>query len=185
MRDETSALEPGDALLVVDVQNDFCPGGPLAVPEGDRIVPEINRWIELAVERGVPVFASRDWHPKDHVSFKERGGPWPPHCIQGTPGAEFHPGLRLPPNTTVISKAANPDKDNYSAFGDSDLAERLRITNTKRVWIGGLALDYCVKETAVDARRLGYEVHLIANATRAVNVHRGDGARALKQLENM
>ena len=185
MRDDTSALEPGDALLVVDVQNDFCPGGPLAVPEGDRIVPEINRWIELAVERGVPVFASRDWHPKNHVSFKERGGPWPPHCIEGTPGAAFHPGLRLPPNATVISKAAHPDKDNYSAFGDSDLAERLRVTSTKRVWIGGLALDYCVKETAVDARRLGYEVHLIANATRAVNVHRGDGARALKRLENM
>jgi nicotinamidase/pyrazinamidase len=185
MGEEISTLHKSDALLVVDVQNDFCPGGALAVPDGDRIVPELNRWIELAVERGVPVFASRDWHPKNHISFRDRGGPWPPHCIQGTRGAEFHPDLSLPANVTIISKATNPDKESYSAFGDTDLADRLRDLQKERLWIGGLALDFCVKETAVQARRLGYEVHLIANATRAVNVQRDDGARALKMMEDM
>jgi nicotinamidase/pyrazinamidase len=183
MRAEQSPFRQGDALIVVDIQNDFCAGGSLAVPEGDQIVPEINPWIALADERGIPIFASRDWHPKHHISFKERGGPWPPHCIQGTQGAEFHPDLRLPANATIISKATDPEKESYSAFGDTDLADRLRITNTERLWIGGLALDYCVRHTAIDARRLGYEVHLIANATRAVN--RKDGARTLKQLDDM
>jgi len=181
----TTRLKAGDALLVVDVQNDFCPDGALGVKEGDQIVPEVNRWIKLAGESGVPVIASRDWHPRNHISFKARGGPWPPHCVLGTRGAEFHPDLRLPENVTIISKATAPDVDSYSAFGGTDLADRLSAMNTRRLWIAGLALDYCVRETARDARRLGYEVHVIAEATRAVNVHPDDGARAMKELEAM
>lgn len=183
MRSERCPLQKGDVLIVVDVQNDFCPGGALAIKEGHQIVPEINRWLQVANECGVPIFASRDWHPENHISFKDRGGPWPPHCVQGTRGAEFHPDLRLPPNVPIISKAADPDKESYSAFGDTDLADRLRVTNAERLWIAGLALDYCVRHTAIDARRLGYEVHLIFNATRPVN--RSDGARALKELDDM
>jgi nicotinamidase/pyrazinamidase len=185
MVNENCPLQRGDALLVADVQNDFCSGGTLAVHEGDRIVPEINRWIEGAVQRGVPVFASRDWHPENHISFKARGGPWPSHCVQGTHGAEFYPGLRLPRSVVIINKATRPDKESYSAFGDSDLADHLRRANAQRLWICGLALDYCVRETTAEARRLGYDVHVIANATRAVNVHPDDGKRTLKELEDM
>ena len=176
-------LKPGDALLIVDVQNDFCPGGTLAVPEGDAVVPVLNRWIAEAEKIVVPVFASRDWHPPNHISFKERGGPWPPHCVQGTQGAAFHPDLGLPRNAQIISKATNPDADSYSAFGGTDLADRLRRANVKNVWIGGLAEDYCVRATALDAIREGFEVHVITEATRAVNVRPGDGQRALDEIQ--
>jgi len=175
-------LQSGDALLIIDVQNDFCPGGSLAVPEGDKVVPALNEWIREARLRGVPVFASRCWHPAHHISFKERGGPWPPHCIQDTPGAAFHPDLNLPSETQIISKATSPDEDSYSAFGGTDLARRLRSANVKRVWIGGLAQDYCVRASALDSISEGLEVHLILNATRAVNVHPGDGQRALEEI---
>jgi nicotinamidase/pyrazinamidase len=176
-------LQSGDALLIVDVQNDFCPGGALAVREGDKVVPPLNEWISEAIRRGVPVFASRDWHPAGHISFKQRGGPWPPHCVQNTPGAAFHPDLNLPPNAQVISKATSPDQDSYSAFGGTDLAQRLRSAHVKRVWIGGLARDYCVRATALDAIREGFEVHLIVDATRAVDVNPDDGQRALEEIQ--
>ncbi len=176
-------LKPGDALLIVDVQNDFCPGGALAVSKGDEVVPILNRWIEEAGAAGVPVFASRDWHPANHISFKERGGPWPPHCIQNTFGAAFHPDLMLPPDVEVISKAETSDADSYSAFGGTDLSGRLREAGLKRVWIGGLAQDYCVRATALDAIKEGFEVHLIVSATRAVNVKPGDGQRAIEEIK--
>jgi nicotinamidase/pyrazinamidase len=156
----------------------------LGVAEGDAIIPGINRWIEAATNRGAHVFASRDWHPANHISFKERGGPWPPHCVQGTNGAEFHADLRLPANTVIISKATHPDRDSYSAFGETPLADELRRVHARRLWIAGLALDYCVKETAIDARKLGYEVHVIADATRAVNAQAGHGDRALQQMRD-
>jgi len=175
-------LQAGDALLIVDVQNDFCPGGALAVPEGDAIIPVLNRWIAEADARRVPVFASRDWHPENHISFKQRGGPWPPHCVQGTPGAAFHPDLRLPRNVEIVSKAENPDEDSYSAFGGTDLTERLRRAGVKNIWMGGLAEDYCVRATALDAINEGFKVHLISGATRAVNIHPSDGERALEEV---
>ena len=175
-------MGPGDALLIVDVQNDFCPGGALAVPDGDQVVPVLNEWMAEAGANGVPVFASRDWHPPNHVSFRERGGPWPPHCIQGTPGAAFHPGLRLPPDAEIISKAQMADQDSYSAFGGTGLAARLRRAAVKRLWIGGLALDYCVRASAIDAIREGFEVHLLVDGTRAVNVNSGDGQKALDEI---
>jgi len=175
-------MERGDALLIVDVQNDFCPGGALAVNKGDEVVPVLNQWINQAQRLGVTIYASRDWHPAHHISFKERGGPWPPHCIQGTRGAAFHPDLRLSANVQVISKAQSPDEDSYSAFGGTDLAERLRRAGTHRLWVGGLTQDYCVRETSLDAIRGGFEVHVIVEGTRAVNVHPEDGRRALEDV---
>lgn len=175
-------LRSGDALLIVDVQIDFCPGGSLAVPQGDAVVPVVNRWIALAQEARVPIFASRDWHPPNHVSFRERGGPWPPHCVQNTRGAELHPALELPPETVIVNKGSDPDRDSYSAFGGTDLGERLRRAGTRRLWVGGLALDYCVKASVLDALRLGLEVHLVRDATRPVEIEPGDGDRALEEV---
>src|SRR6185295_11079816 len=177
---------PGDAsgaaLLVVDVQNDFCPGGALAVKEGDKVIPILNEWIRAAESAAAPVFASRDWHPANHISFRDRGGPWPPHCIQGTAGAEFHRDLKLPEGAQVISKADAPDRESYSASGSTDLADRLRRAGIRRLWIGGLAQDYCVRETALDALREGFKVHIIVDATRPVDVTPEDGARALEAI---
>src|SRR5215471_7011834 len=176
-------MRAGDALLIVDVQNDFCPGGALAVVEGDQVVPVLNRWIDEARTLGVPIYASRDWHPPEHISFRSRGGPWPPHCIQNTAGAAFHRSLKLPPNASIISKADDPDRDSYSAFGGTNLKERLLGAGVKRVWIGGLTQDYCVRETSLDAIRAGFEVHVIVGGTRAVNVLPDDGKRALQEIQ--
>jgi nicotinamidase/pyrazinamidase len=176
-------MEKGDALLIVDVQNDFCPGGALAVREGDQVVPVLNTWIKHAERQDIPVYASRDWHPPHHISFNERGGPWPPHCIQDTQGAAFHPDLKLPSNAEIISKADQPNEDAYSAFGGTDLASRLRRAGVKRLWIGGLTQDYCVRFSTLDAIREGFEVHVIVDATRAVNVDPGDGPRALEEIQ--
>ena len=175
-------LAADDALLIIDVQNDFCPGGALAVPEGDAIISVLNQWIAEANAKGIPVFASRDWHPRNHISFKDRGGPWPPHCVQGTFGAAFHRELNLPPNVEIVSKAEDPDKDSYSAFGGTNLAERLRRAGVRNLWIGGLAEDYCVRATALDAIKEGFNVHVIRDATRPVDVQPGDGERALDEI---
>lgn len=166
-------LRRGDALLIVDVQCDFCEGGALAVPDGDEVVPLLNRWMDAAVGMGLPVFASRDWHPPEHVSFEPRGGPWPPHCVRETPGAAFHPDLALPDGAVVLSKGTDADKDSYSAFQGTELAELLREQRVERVWIGGLALDVCVRATALDARHNGFDTHLILSATRPVDAEAG------------
>jgi nicotinamidase/pyrazinamidase len=173
---------PGDALLLVDVQNDFCSGGALEVPEGSQVVPLLNEWIESACVARIPVFASRDWHPSNHISFRSRGGPWPPHCVQGSSGAAFHPELKLPKEAHIISKATSPEEDSYSAFGGTKLVEQLRGLGVERLWIGGLAQDYCVLQTVLDAIRAGFEVRVIADATRAVNVRPDDGERALEEM---
>ncbi len=175
-------LEQGDALLIVDLQNDFCPGGSLAVPEGDQVVPVLNRWIEAARETRLPIYASRDWHPENHVSFADRGGPWPPHCVQDTQGAAFHPDLKLPEEAVVISKGTDPDRDQYSALDDTGLGARMRQDGVRRVWAGGLAQDVCVRASVLDAAEEGFEVHLILPATRAVDVNPGDGDRALEEM---
>lgn len=158
----------GDALLVVDVQNDFLPGGALAVPEGDAVVPVLNRWIREAEAAGVPVVATRDWHPADHVSFEAQGGPWPPHCVAGTPGAAFHPDLALPDDAVVVSKATEPGEEAYSGFDQTRLADTLRQRGVRRVWVGGLATDYCVRATALDAAEAGFEVALIPDGHRGI-----------------
>ena len=167
------------ALLIIDVQNDFCPGGSLPVPEGDQVVLILNQWI--AEFTGL-IVASRDWHPPDHISFRERGGDWPPHCIQNTPGAAFHPNLHLPANTLVISKGTQSDFDQYSAFDRTNLAEALRERGINRVWVGGLAQDICVRATGLAALGEGFETHVIRSATRAINSRPGDGELALAEM---
>src|SRR5688572_19413256 len=129
-------LERQDAVLIVDVQVDFCPGGALPIPEGDRVVPVLNTWIEAAVGAGVLVCASRDWHPAGHPSFRSEGGEWPPHCLQDSPGAAFHPQLRLPPDVVKVSKGTRFDQDQYSAFQETGLDVRLRRGHVNRLWIG-------------------------------------------------
>ncbi len=178
-------LQPGDALLIVDVQNDFLPGGNLAVPGGDEVVPALNRYIRAFEARGLPIYATRDWHPEQHCSFRAQGGPWPPHCVVDTFGAAFASALRLPPSTPVISKAASPDQDAYSGFQGTDLDQRLRSSGVRRLFVGGLATDYCVLNTVRDALRLGYEVFLLTDAIRAVNVQPGDGLRAEEEMARL
>jgi nicotinamidase/pyrazinamidase len=177
--------QTGDALLLVDVQNDFLPGGSLAVPHGDEVVPVLNRYIQLFQARGLPVYATRDWHPLRHCSFIEQGGPWPPHCVADTPGAGFAAVLQLPPATMVISKAKTVAADAYSGFDKTDLDSRLRTAGIQRLFIGGLATDYCVLNTVRDALHLGYQVFLLADAIRAVNVKPDDGERAVEEMEKL
>jgi len=174
---------PGDALILVDVQNDFLPGGSLAVPQGDAVIPALNRAIAAMQARGLPVFATRDWHPADHCSFQAQGGPWPPHCVAASPGAEFAPALKLPSDAAIISKATRADTDAYSGFQGTELDRLLRERGVKHLFVGGLATDYCVLNTVQDALKLGYQVFLLEDAVRAVDVQPGDGTRALAQME--
>lgn len=176
------AVNERDAVLIVDVQRDFLPGGRLAVPRGDEVVPVLNRYLALARLRNIPVFASRDWHPPGHCSFRPQGGPWPEHCVGGTPGAEFAAGLELPPDADIVSKATAANADAYSAFAGTDLADRLRQLGVRRLLVGGLATDYCVLNTVRDARKEGFEVLLLEDAIRAVDVKPGDGARAEREM---
>lgn len=170
------------AVLVVDAQNDFFPGGALPVPGGDAILPAVNAILGRAREEDRPVIASRDWHPPDHSSFQTQGGPWPVHCVRGTAGAELHGGLELPPLFTMVHKATRPDRDAYSAFQETGLANFLRAGGVTTLVVGGLALDYCVKASCLEARREGFAVRLVLPATRAVDVHPGDGEQALAEL---
>ena len=179
------ALLEGDALIIVDLQRDFLPGGALPVPRGDEVEPVMNAYIRLFRDKGLPIVATRDWHPPNHCSFQEQGGPWPPHCVQGTPGAEFALGLELPPDVVVVSKATKPDEEAYSGFQGTDLHERLKSTGVRRMFVGGLATDYCVLSTVKDALALGYRVFLLKDAIRAVDVHPGDGDRAEKEMVSL
>ncbi len=181
------AVEEHSVLLVVDVQNDFCPGGALAVFEGDAIIPRLNEYIHLFHTLGHPVAASRDWHPPETTHFQAQGGPWPPHCVQGTAGAEFHPRLDLPAAAEVFSKGMGADEDAYSAFQARNeagltLPERLRELGVRRVYIGGLTLDYCVQSSALDALAAGLDATVLMDATRAVNVRPHDAELAVEEL---
>lgn len=175
-------LGQGDALLVIDLQYDFLPGGSLGVPDGHEVIAPINRLLAMAAQEGLPVFASRDWHPANHVSFKERGGPWPPHCVAGTRGAAFAEELALPDDVIVISKADTADVDAYSAFAGTTLASQLRERGITRVLVCGLATDYCVLNTVTDALDEGFETLIVPEAMRAVDVQPGDGMRALDRM---
>jgi nicotinamidase/pyrazinamidase len=178
---EPIRLLQSDALIVVDVQNDFLPGGALAVAEGDQVIDPMNRCIMAFEQAGLPIFATRDWHPRGHSSFREHGGPWPPHCVQNTPGAAFASRLRLPDSAIVISKADKED-DSYSGFDGTELNERLQALGARRLFIGGLATDYCVLETVLDALDNGFSVCLLEDAIRAVNVNPQDGSEALARM---
>jgi len=176
-----------DALVVVDLQNDFCPGGALAVKDGDAIVPVVNRYLQRFGGAGAPVFLTRDWHPAVTQHFKAYGGVWPPHCVQGTRGAEFHPGLRPPAGAEVVSKGMDPAQDAYSAFQAEDGTGRplpavLAARGIRRLYVGGLATDYCVRASALDALHGGFEVVVLADAIGAVELQPGDGARAIGEM---
>ncbi len=177
--------QPGDALILVDVQQDFLPGGSLAVPQGDAVVPPLNRCIAVFRRLTFPVVATRDWHPADHCSFRAQGGPWPPHCIAGTDGAHFAPLLELPGEAQIVSKATACDKDAYSGFEGTTLDAWLKQAGVSRVFVGGLATDYCVLNTVRDALKLGYAAVLLQDAVRAVDVQAGDGARAIEEMRRL
>ena len=176
------SLATTDALILVDVQNDFLPGGRLGVGDGDAVVPVLNRYIAHFRTAGLAVVATRDWHPTGHCSFAAQGGPWPEHCVAGTDGAAFAAELELPDDALIISKAANVEADAYSGFQGTDLADQLRGRGVKRVFIGGLATDYCVLNTVLDALDADFEAILLVDAVRAVDVEPGDGARAIDEM---
>ncbi len=178
-------LNESDALLVIDMQNDFLPGGSLGVPRGDEVLGPVNTLMGLFAARKLPVYASRDWHPADHCSFAARGGPWPPHCVAETEGAAFSQDLVLPADTVIISKADQPDADAYSAFNGTALAEHLRQHGVTRVFVCGLATDYCVLNTVIDARAEGFEVVVLPEAMRAVDVSADDGERAIERMAGL
>lgn len=173
---------PGDALIVVDLQNDFLPGGALGVPHGDIVVAPLNRLIDAWSARGLPVYVTRDWHPPNHCSFAGQGGPWPVHCVAGTPGAELSPDLHIPNGTTIISKATTAQEEAYSVFKGTGLQQQLRTAGVKRVVLGGLATDYCVRFSGADAHAAGLDVVVLQDAVCAVDIHPGDGERALQEL---
>ncbi len=179
---KTYVLKDSDALLITDIQNDFLPGGALPVAGGDEIIPVLNAYTKRFLAAKAHVIASRDWHPKNHISFKAQGGPWPPHCVQGSVGAKFSPDLKLPNHTVIISKATDPNKESYSAFDGTGLEGELRQCGVKRLFVGGLATDYCVRYTVLDARKLGLEEVILMDATLGINVNPGDVDHAIEEM---
>ena len=176
------AIGKHDALIVVDVQNDFLPGGALAVNEGDAVVPVINECIRHFTAKELPIFATGDWHPADHCSFVENGGQWPRHCVADSSGAQFAENLELPDDVSIFHKGTDIDKEAYSGFQGTDLAEQLHAHGVKRVFVGGLATDYCVLKTVIDALAKGFNVVLLTHAIRAVDLDPGDGNRAILSM---
>ena len=173
------------ALIVVDVQNDFCPGGSLAVSHGEEVIPPLNKLIREFLDRGEPVYKTRDWHPPQTNHFAAYGGVWPFHCVQNTSGAEFHRDLFDDPRITVISKGIDDTADGYSGFDSTNLGALLREEGVEEIWVGGLATDYCVKQTVIDGVRQGFKVKALADAMRAVNVHPDDGAKAVQAMRDV
>ncbi len=169
-----------EALVVVDFQNDFVPGGALPVPAGDEIAPRVRELIESG-EYDL-VVATRDWHPPDHGSFREQGGPWPPHCVQGTPGAELHASVPREHVDVVVDKGQNPATDGYSAFDGTGFGTLLRERGIDRLTLAGLATDYCVKNTALDALREGFEVVIDRDGVRGIDVEPGDVDKAIAEV---
>lgn len=181
----TIPLQATDALIIVDVQNDFLPGGSLAVPHGDEVVPVMNDYAHVFEKKKLSIFATRDWHPANHCSFEAQGGIWPPHCVQESEGAEYAPGLQLPEEVVIISTATDPNKEAYSGFDGTDLHDRLQALGVKRLFIGGLATDYCILSTVRDGLSLGYKVYLLEDAIRAVNVNPHDGQKAIGEMVDL
>jgi nicotinamidase/pyrazinamidase len=172
----------GRALIVVDVQRDFCPGGALGVAGGDKIIPKVNELVRAFESAGLPIFFTRDWHPRGHVSFMASGGPWPPHCVQGTPGAEFHPSLEVPADAVVVDKGVLQGEDAYSGFQRTDLARELEGLGVSRIYVAGLATDYCVKNTVLDGAKKGFETYVVTDCVKGVNLKPTDSAKALRAM---
>lgn len=178
-RSDASAAE---ALLVVDMQRDFMPGGTLPVPQADALIPHVNHYIDHFTAVGTPVYLSRDWHPPNHCSFREYGGHWPAHCIAGTPGADFARGLRVPASAVIVSKATTAEADAYSAFERTSLATLLQARGVRHLWVAGVATEYCVRASVLDARRLGLHVTVLVDAIAGVDATAGDADRALAEM---
>ncbi len=178
-------LDSSDTLLIVDMQNDFIAGGSMAVAGSETLIDLVNSYIQVFKNKKRPIFASRDFHPANHISFISNGGQWPPHCVADTPGANFHPSLQLPEDTIIISKGTSADREGYSALEDTVLHSNLQQENISRVFVCGLATDYCVHASAKDLLLAGYAVVVLSDAIKAVNVQPGDGAKALKELTSM
>jgi len=170
------------ALLLVDLQNDFFPGGALATPEGDSIIEPVNRLIEMFERDGLPMYATRDWHPEGHCSFQEQGGPWPPHCIRETPGAAFNPAIQMPDSAVVISKTTTQEKGAYSGFEGTDLAGRPRQAVVSSLVVAGLATDVCVKNTVFDGLEEGFDVTVVREAISGVEAQPGDSDKAMQEM---
>jgi nicotinamidase/pyrazinamidase len=178
---------PDKALLIVDVQNDFCPGGALPVPAGNQVVPILNQYAQRFAGMAAPIFASRDWHPPVTRHFQAQGGPWPPHCVAEGKGAAFHPELKLPAGTTILTKGTDPSDDGYSAFEGADSAgggfvDALARSGVKHLYVGGLATEYCVRASVLDGLRQGLDVVVLLDAVRGIDVQDGDVARALDEM---
>ncbi|MDX1410798.1 MAG: bifunctional nicotinamidase/pyrazinamidase [Nitrospirales bacterium] len=176
--------EKNSVLILVHVQNDFCPGGALPVTEGDTIIPLINRYIGLFQSEGLSVIATRDWHPPNHCSFKEQGGMWPVHCVQGSRGAQFRADLHIPNGSLIISGATNPKTEAYSAFDGTSLNDHLEDMGAQTLYVVGLATDYCVKQTVLDGCKLGYRIVVLEDAVRGVNLRPDDSQKALKEMSD-
>jgi nicotinamidase/pyrazinamidase len=185
----TIKIDNHTALVVVDIQNDFCPGGALPVTDGDKVVPILNKYIQLFRSASAPIIYTRDWHPPDHRSFKAQGGQWSPHCVQETEGAKFRPDLSPPAELEIVSKADRKDEA-YSFFKGTDLEHRLKRLKLrlgfrggiKTLFVGGLATDYCVRETVLDALKLGFQVYYLDDASKGVNVKPEDSQMAVKEM---
>ena len=179
------AVDLETCLVVMDVQNDFSEGGILPVKEADKVIEVLNQYVPHFQGIGAPIFAVRDWHPKNHVSFKERGGPWPPHCLQGTKGADLNSDLRLPYGATVVAKGFLVEQDSHSAFTGTDLEARLREKSVKRIFLGGLAIGVSFHKTITHALKAGFEVYLLADATRFLETKRGDSKKFVQELTEL
>ena len=170
------------AIIAVDIQNDFCPGGALPVPDGDAVVYSMNLYITKFSKMGLPVYFTKDWHPQNHISFKTNGGIWPEHCVQETYGAELHKKLLIPSRAVIISKGISPDDEGYSGFQGTDLDKRLKAKNIRQLFIGGLATDYCVRSTVLDALHAGFDVVFLSDASKGVDVNTGDSEQAIDEM---
>jgi len=175
------------ALLIVDIQNDFCPGGALGVPEGDKIVPVINKYIDIFRKKKLPIFLTRDWHPIRTKHFKDFGGFWPLHCLQNTKGAAFHPKLKVPKDAILLYKGMDPKEDAYSSFHAEDekgtrLLKLLNMQGVKEIYIAGLATDYCVRFSTRDAIKYGFRVKILMDAIKGVNLKPRDCEKAIKEM---
>jgi nicotinamidase/pyrazinamidase len=176
------SLHPDDALLIVDLQKDFLPGGALGVTGGETIVPTLSEYLRRFQARGLPIFLTRDWHPPNHCSFRAQGGPWPPHCVAGSPGSLPPDQFEVPASAVIVYKGIDPDQDAYSGFQHTALHRHLRAIGVRRLFVGGLATDYCVLNTVKDARALGYDVCLLMDGIKAVNLNPEDGRRAEEEM---
>lgn len=176
------SLKSEDALLIADIQNDFLPGGALGIGGGDEVIPILLRYLRRFHAQSLPIFLTRDWHPPDHCSFRDQGGLWPVHCVAGSPGSLPPPAFETPASAVIIYKAIDRDQEAYSAFQNTTLDRHLRAIGVRRLFIGGLATDYCVLNTVMDARTSGYEVCLLIDGIKAVNLQPEDGRQAEQEM---